>query len=597
MTFTAKDLLATNPNLALCTLEQQVESADWLQEQELAGLRAELVEQGLLVRAEGGALVLRQRPRVVGLATDPLGQQGYVVPIVAAPAAAGEWRVEPPLPARSAAVADLLRGLCCAARRGGAGLGHALPEMFGVVWRTPFPLAIEGASCDVAMALAALGAWASAPPPLLEAACAVVQREGGCLVPTGAVVPKLEAFVREHGGGSLLVRAASDTAAAAFDRYFAVVWAVVDVADLARHLHQAGLLAPFAAPARLELGMGELLVARLRQLVEHDADPVAGAALAGELRQADWQPLRPQRAAVELLRLAATAERQLGRDEAALATTRAWHAASVDQAGISHEQEAEAAIELAASLVDPCQFAAALRLLEPWVQRLAADGRLLRAELQVRLHNTLGRIQALRGDPGYFASFQESLACQRAIDPAGMSRTRTMLALACVRMGDGDRAAQVLGLELPVETGDPAWRSFARAELARSRGQVWLDEQLESRSPRADRFDLPFTLYLIATARQPQPSLAAAVRFERAAAGIEAACPPPASLLAMLRHVLRGAAAQCRGESEAAAAAWQRFADLVTRPGREALCDYLAPVLPSGGATRFEALLSRLPWW
>lgn len=595
MTFAAQDLLATNPNLALRALEEQLGTADWLQEQELAGLRAELVAQGLLVRAGDGVLVLRQRPGVVGLATDSLGQLGYVVPIAAA--RAGEWRIEPPLPARSGAVADLLRALCCAVRRRGAVLGHAIPELFGVVWRTTFPLAVEGPSCDVALALAALGAWASGPCPLLEAACAVVQRQGGCLVATGSVVPKLEAFVREHGYGSLLVRANGDAAAAAFDRYFAAVWSVADLADLAGHLQQAGLLLPFTAPARLDLGVGELLLARLRQLVEHEADPVSGAALAGELRQAEWLPLRPQRAAIELLRLAATAERQLGRDELALAATRAWHAASLDQPGISHEQEAEAAIELAASLVDPCQFAAAQRLLDPWGQRLAGDRRLLRAELQARLYNTLGRVQALRGDPSYFASYQASLAGQRAADPAGMSRTRTMLALACVRFGELDRAEQVLELALPFETGDPAWRSFARAELTCRRGQVWADAEQERRSVRTDRFELPLALYLLATARQPRPPEDQATRFHRAAECVAAAQPPEESLLALLRHALGAAAAQCRGELEAAAAAWQRFTDLVTRPGREALCDYLAPVLPSGRSPAFDPLFLRLPWW
>jgi hypothetical protein len=160
------------------------------------------VEHGLLDRGfQPDAVSEYPCLGVVGLLVDSLFNQAWVVPLLVEKAS--EWSADPTLPFRPPTLLqDLLIRLLLAL---GLPSGGSVPERFAFAIRDSLGRPSDGPSMQVAGVLAVVRA-ANGGPPLLSRACTVVQPDGDRLVPVGVVRPKLDAFLRECGRGTLLVR-------------------------------------------------------------------------------------------------------------------------------------------------------------------------------------------------------------------------------------------------------------------------------------------------------------------------------------------------------------------------------------------------------
>ena len=611
-----RDLLATNPVLALDGLGEGAGSAlRWVvQQNELDEHVNAVLADGVALPHEamvrwvrGGRLSVRfldvgvSEPcrGVLGLVHRPFGE-GLVVPIQASPSS--RWVVEPPLPQRCPQVLDLLQNLCVAtvAIDPQALDRHAFPEALGVTLTTRFPDPSDGGSMDVALMLAALGALAPTYPALLRAACAVVQVEGGALRPAGGAVQKLKAFAREAGTGSLLVRTGDCETEGAYDSRFDVVWVVDSVAELSGRLLAAGLLAPFADPTAIGVKLGGQLLTRLSHLAEVQHQHAAAIDFAERLLAASWEPAVPSRMRLAAKEFLPASLRHLGRHGEALSRAVDWRSHVDEHDSFSCEDQARASLEVAASLFDPLRESEALACLRPWLLRIEAEPRLLSARTRVRIWNTAARALSLLGRPGWDGLFEISLALQGRDDPAGVSRTRNYLIQACLRAGQLDRAAEMLDVDPSMRHGeDPAWLGALRADLARRRGRVWQDEELDRREPQQARVNHALGFYLQATARQPIPNAAAADRYQRAATCFRCDVDglDRANVLWVLVYAMEFAAARERGDRIAAQAAAKALRIAVTQPDLEEFHARVAPWLPKDGSAEIEPLLQQLPWF
>jgi hypothetical protein len=532
---------------------------------------------------------------VIGLVVDPVHGEGYVVPLVAE--RAGAWRIDPPLPPRLEALLELLRDICAAANATDrmAVDAHVFPEAFGVALGTEFPLASDGSSMDVALLLAVLGALSPWPRAQLRAACAVVERVGGRLVAVGGSHEKLDAFRREVDRGSLLVHAPGDEAAMAASPSFDEVWVVESVGELAQRLLAGGMLEPFAEPTPVDVPLGESLLQQLHRLAEHDQQHRQVVTAAERLLRAAWQPQVPARLRLAAMRYLPASLRHLGCYGEALARARDWQS-HVDGSDLfAVEDQANAALEVAASLFDPGREREAIQVLAPWLDRIDLEPRLLQARTRVRLWNTAGRALAQLGELGWDAWFARSVAVQVQDDPAGVARTTNYRIAGCLRTGELQRAEELLAGD--AEPWDP-WRAFYRADLARRRGRVFGDATLEGADLPPDRVAHAVGFYWLATARQPRPKDDAARRFDRAAEvfRLDLAGREQGNVLWILLHASHFAAACCRGDELAATRSARALRDSVTQPGLEDLHAKVAHCLPRDGRSSPEAFFTVLPW-
>jgi hypothetical protein len=543
---------------------------------------------------------------VYGLVLDRFADCGRVLPLVAQRAA--EWSVAPPLPQHAGAVQDLLRNLLAAsaAVQPECVSPQAFVEAFGCDIAAPRLASprdddgecsaaawVQGSSMDVALLLAALAALAARRPACLRAAVAVLQADGMRFVPVQGASQKLEAFVRERGRGSLLVRAEGDAEAAAFDGWFDAVWPVRDLREFAQRLLTAGLLEPFANPEPVTPTAATLLVTRLEAL--RDGHRYADLLqLADRLEKAAWSTTIPLRKRLAAQPMVPPALRHLGRYEEAIAAALAWRERVQASEFCTHDDCAEADLELAASYIDPMQWREALALLAGWVERIDSDPRLLRATLRVRLWNTAARTMSLLGLSGWDALFQRSLAVQRAEEPDSLSRTRNYFAAACLRDGRLDDAEALLAA---AAANDP-YAARHRADLARRRGQTWSAPAVDALTPDAGSANHALGLYWLATGRHARPAMDTAARFERAAQCFRADLDGVGlgNVLWILLHAAEFAAARVRRDATAAALAASELKDHVTQPGLASLNAWLRDVLPVDGGSDYEPLLERLPW-
>jgi hypothetical protein len=607
------ELLATNPVLVLDDLADEHRSEAWLLGAgELDGvvtaLRAEGVvppaaacfrwhAEGRLSRSHLPATTDSQPWRgVLGLAQDLGREVAYVVPLAATRST--HWRTDWPLPPRVEAVADLLRAVCAAANAAEPHSvdAHAFPEVVGVAVSTRFPLAIDGPSMDVAMLLAALGLLAGDRQPLLQSACAAVQVEGGSLRPVGHAAAKLGAFAREVGRGSLLVCSPECEAAAVASKDFDVVWCVATVADLAQRLHGAGLLRAFAEPTPMDPVLGAHLLARLDALAEQQGRHAEVVDFAQRLLAAAWTAAVPPRMRLAAKRYLPAALRHLGRYEEALTKSRDWQA-HVDGSDLfAIEDQAQAALEVAASLFDPGREQDALATLRTWLDTLDREPRLVSARTRVRIWNTAARAMVLSGDPAWATWFERSLAMQAKDDPASLERTRNYYVAGCLRTGQLERAERLLASsgEEPVDV----WRAFLLADLARRQGRVWMDPACDAAAPSPATANHALGFYLQATARQPIAAAAAAERFARAAACFQndLGGRDRSNVLWVLLHAMEFAAARARDDAAAANASARALRTSVTQAGLEDLHAKVAAVLPKDVRSDIEPLLVCLPW-
>lgn len=553
--------------------------------------------EGFLTTASEGA-PSRPRPGVIGLAVQPLTGMALIVPLVAHRAA--EWRISPPLPERHEQITELLQRVSQHdALATGRDPTPRLPETLAAEVSTPFPLTTEGESMDVAMLLATLSAHRSSggepPLPLLGAACAVVSAEGGRIAPVGSVLPKLRAFQRELGTGTLLVRASEDAVAAAFDRWFDEVWAIESVAELADRLGTVGLLQALRDRAPLDAANGERLLARLRVMAETERAHRKVVDLGQRLLRVTWCAGVPKHMRREPRSHLAGSLRHLGLYAEAMRHAEAWSIEAHADPHASHEDVARADLEWASSLFDPWRLERAIEVLAPWLEHMERDPRALGARIRSHILNTAARALSHLNRDGWQQLFERSLGLQAQESPGDLPRTINYMAQALMRANRLDEAERLLADDL---SGADPYRAHCHAELARRRGCSWTCEHLEAGGPTPGSANHALGFYLQATARQlPEPERAAE-RFARAEAAFlaDASDTEPSNVLWVLAHSMALAAAVARVDLGAASAAIARLQASLDQPGLEALRAHLAPHLPADGTSSVEPLLRHLPW-
>ncbi len=529
-------------------------------------------------------------PGVLGLVHGEVG--GAVVPLTVKPATA--WRLSERLPVEPQRLVGLLVSLLTEAKALQPGV---LPEARAFSIETDFPWPCHGTSMDVAAVLAILDC-AAGSSPVLARACAVVEPDGYALRSVEAVEVKLRAFVRECGRGTLLVRHPDCPASEAFLGAFDEVWTVSSMASLAEHLADLGVFDTWATTGPFGLSEADVVLGRLRDLQRSDPDHEGIVRLARRALQCSWKgdvpPAVRHRPRLDLLR----SLRHLGCYDDALQVGEQWRQevrAFGDASSL--EQLAEADLEFAAGLFDPAEFDRTVEVLEPWLQRIAAEPLCLSPGLRARLWNTAARAMVRVDQDGWQALFERSLDLQARTDPTNLPRTRNYLIEALLRAGRLEQAQRQIEQSEAVEL-DAISRSmlaFLRADLARRRGSVWTDERLDIEQPRAGRANHPLGFYLQATARQNgRTADDAAGRFRKASEcfAFDACRMGETNILWVLAHCMQLAAdirvGQDAGESSASLAAALR------QPGLESLRARLDQ-LPAAPA-ELEQFLSRLQW-
>lgn len=449
-------------------------------------------------------------PGVIGLVVNKRIGTAWVTPLTAR--AAPTWSVAPNVPIRTEVLQDLLVRLVLA-----LGLPQAptVPERLAFAIDDQLGDPADGPSMYVAGLLAVLDATNNRPAELRRA-CAVVQPAGGGFIPCGSVREKLAAFVREYETGTLLVRTHNCREAAAFDSSFDRVWEVDTISDLANKA--ANLLGVFYRSAPLGRNDVTVSLGYLRKLAEaHRYSEALG--LGRRLLACPREPDVPVRSTAEVGRTVADLYRHLGfyNEAAELAGREAG--AVRDSAYSCYDEQARAEVCLAAALYDPHRFADAEHLLAPWHFKLAQDPRIVAPETRVMLLNTLARVRSARNIDGWRELFEEALRIQFHRDSRDLPRTQNYLAHAFLRVGQPDEAQMLLSADEPATDEMSRWmRRFLRAELARQRGDLWTDDEMEHLPLDASRPGHPFGLYFQATARQGgRPNADASSRFRRAA--------------------------------------------------------------------------------
>ena len=462
----------------------------------------------------GGLGSDQPRPGVVGLSVDVSCRETFVVPLVAR--RADEWGADPTLPFRPATlIQDLLLRLLDA---------HHLPHAFVVPERFAFHLRdllgrrADGPSMSVAGLLAVLYEL-NGRPAALSRCCAVVQPDGDRLVTCGGIEQKLDAFVRECGAGTLLVRTPESAVAGGYDGHFEVVWQVTSLSDLARLTASLGWLDPFLTSEPLSAADAAAATAqaeRLEQVKHHYGDALD---LLNRITKCGFRPDVTARVQDACRQSVIDLYRHLGAYERTTELSAEAKRATDASALACYDEQARADVTYAASLFAPHRFADIRQLLAPWREVLVADPRRVSARTRVMVFNTLARALSAEGELGWELLFGESEALLRQVDPADLARTWSYLAHAFLKRGRTSDAAVVLDrVEQHPGLGDVSgwFMKFLQAEGARQSGQLWSDPEMERAAPSA-RVGHPFGLYLQATARQPGRSDGDAIARFRAA--------------------------------------------------------------------------------
>jgi hypothetical protein len=515
-------------------------------------------------------------PGVVGVGVEVPTSTALVVPLVARPDTA--WSVAPTLPFTASRLQELLLGLLRAANLPGR---DAVPERFAFAVESPFPLSAAGPSMDVAGLLALVRARAG-EAEVLDCTCSLIEPAAdGSLRATDALPLKLAAFLREYGHGSLLLLTPDADITGDDLARFDQVWRPGTWKDLARHLSDSGLLAPFLDHSPLSPTEFTLVRKRLQDL--HQATQF-GAAL--DLLQRT-QAVLPETLSTpdrwELLRLEAELCRHLGQADRAERLAREL-GDQLSQAGdaTSFEEQLAVAVEHAAAFYDWHRFAEMADLLEPWLTEVEAAPRRFQPETRVRLFNTLARARVILQRPGWEDLFRRSLDLLARRDPYDLGRTYGYLVHGLLRHQRVEQARAALDecAALPMVPLSRWWLRACEADWARQTGRLWTDPEMEAGPPPAQPGH-PFAFYLQATARQKGRELVdRQQRFQRATRVLEtdARQSGAGSLLPFLACCL-GLAAAASGTEPAT---WDRAREQLVRYLEQqtgtALADHYQPI-------------------
>jgi hypothetical protein len=387
-------------------------------------------------------------------------------------------------------------------------------------------------------------------PPLLSRACALVQMDGDRLAPVASVRPKLKAFLRECGRGTLLVRHRGCTEAAAFDREFDRCWEVSSFKDLAECLERERLLDVFLVDLPLDRTDIEVVNPRLRWLekIEHRYEEALN--LSSRIQACGYESNVPTPQRRRIDHTIIDLYRHLGYYQRAEELARKEVEQSRASAAGSYDGQAQADVILAAALYGSHRFQQMEDLLDPWCKHLDEDRLIVTPMTRVMVFNTLARARVISGRAGWEELFRRSEDILRVWDPTDLPRTWCYLAHGHLRHGRLNDAWKVIRQieDQPGLNELSRWLSrFLQAEHYRQRGEPRTFEEMEVTSQGRRGVGYPFGLYYQATARQPgRASHDAVERFRLAYAFFSQDLPNDGSL--NIRHFL----ADCMRLGEAA---------------------------------------------
>ena len=451
---------------------------------------------------------------VVGLLVDRESRSGFVSAFRAE--LASKWSVAPNLPFSAEVLAAALSRLIEASSFGLADLNT---EFFAFRVDDALGEKTSGTSMTIAALLAILDAATDRGCRLLRRACAVVEHDDHeNLRPATAIRVKLEAFLREFGRGTLLVRTSDCADSSAFDHAFETVWKVDTWNDLAAEVERAGLFELFRRRTPLDRHKLEIARERIREIADDQHRHREALELLRGLLRHPITPDVPLSAVNELRRSISDLFRHLGHYQ--LARITAWEEYRGLTEFASYDEQVRVIVAYTAALFDAHQFKDLVDLLEPWRERIEHDPSLVSADTRVMIFNTLARALIVRNQSGWEELFHRSIAIQEHGDIASLPRTHNYLIQGLLRNDRLVEASRKIDSVALMQPGNPFSRwflDFARADLARRRGEIWVSAEMESRPLASGPGGHPFAYYFQATARQAGRSRDDAVaRFEKA---------------------------------------------------------------------------------
>jgi Surface antigen variable number repeat len=611
--FADERLLRTNPVWWVDRLNEwwNRRDGDWLARPRwLVRLLIALAEQGVRIpsaavkrwSAENGIPIdalprtPEPKPGVVGLVVDLEDPSvSLVVPLDAEQST--EWAADPTLPFHypTTVLQDLFVRLLAV----GLDFPHlrAVPERFAFILRDQLGRPSNGPSMHVAGLLAVIRE-ANCQPPALDRTCAVVQPEDDRLVPVRNIERKLNAFLRECGSGTLLVRGRGCTEAARYDDHFDEVWEVDSLAELAREIEKRQWLAVFLTAEKLNGAEAGRVLGRVRRLQDIDYHHAEALDLCDRAERCGFALDVPNRlrrehehAVIDLTRLLGSSHRSA---ELANAVRQRPRTPRVS----SHEDRALADLNFAAALFGLHRFREIHDLLDPWRERLTTDPLLVTPLTRVKVFNTLGRALVAADKDGWEELFCDSAEVMTELEPSDVPRTWCYLAHGYLRTGRLSEAEEALQ-RIAVHDGlDPLTRRFFcfhRASAARCRSQQWTNLDMEQAGTSRELAH-PFGYYWQATARQHGRDTADALnRFSRAREFLTQDIPPEDE------HNIRQFLIDCIRLAEAAWASDQQLWNesvaalgrhLTPRPGFS-LNDYYAGYITEKGSQQVLLVLKR----
>ncbi len=414
-------------------------------------------------RLEGNELKISdERIGVVGLLADNTGI-GLVTRIKASPHAC--WEISIDLPFKQAHIQSLLLRLV-----GEVGVDVGLPELLAFKISDTLGDRCEGDSMDIAGLLAIVDAVSGFGNELLSAVAAVVSpSDGDELEPSKSVGIKLDAFKREFGQGSLLVRFADDYEAAKFDDLFEVVWPIRNLRDLSRRLTEAGLIQGLNRQVNLTSEHGLAISTRMQHLLATESTfPQAGDFIRRVRgRIADDTPLRTK---LDVSYAEEDLHRHTGNFDEAIKIRLVRTELENNPLISCYERMADSDNRHAAALYDAHRFNEAIDCLEPWFERFRNDPKICLPETRSFLLNTLGRCLVVLGDSRWEQMFEDSLKIQNAVLPGQVARTENFLIHGLLKTKRLEDASQYL-----YTTNNPSdpFRTWLRAEHARQNQMTW----------------------------------------------------------------------------------------------------------------------------
>lgn len=544
-----------------------------------------------------------QPPRigVIGLLADAQSAKAFVTPLTAE--LAPEWIVAPNLPFSVTELQIVLQKVLeCGP------LPELLPEFFAFRIIDRLGQKSYGQSMTVSGLIAILDASTDFRCPLLSAAVSIVQpADDNGLRPVAHVAQKLQAFAREFGRGSLLVRSRNCPEAEAFDHLFGFVWLVDSWAELSQQFEQHGLLAGFHLRSELDRHKLRVAIERLSVLCTKHARFQEALTLAEKLNN---HPVGPDVTAddrKQIRQWIIDLYRHLGRYREACEHSRAQYkrlrAEGVDS---SYDQQALAAAVYAASLYDLHSFSQVERVLAPWCRQLQRKPLLVGPLTRVAVFNTLARAQVAMTVMGWEGHYETSLAILSEVDPFDRARTYNYLLhglLKAERLNDAETVIRTV-LSLPSLSKFSKWMlGFFRADLARRKSTMWSDSELDSESQANEVAGHALGFYLQATARQLGRSLDDATqRMELARVlFLRDVCQgDTANILLFLAGCISLAIAALNNDYKVWSEAVGSLAEYVERQTTGGFKRYYRPVLPKPESTpsiaAAETLLHRVPY-